>query len=131
MEGVKFTTARRVAEQAVDRVFASLEQTSPPCRTAELPLATAQAEPPFTPGATPGTEAIVHAVREEMAVKLSDVVYRRTDIGAFPGPTRGVVEAAASQMAGELGWELTRQGEEIEAVMREAGAPGPALETVT
>ncbi len=131
MEGVKFTTARRVAEQAVDRVFASLEQTSPPCRTAELPLATAQAEPPFTPGATPGTEAIVHAVREEMAVKLSDVVYRRTDIGAFPGPTRGVVEAAASQMAGELGWELTRQGEEIEAVMREAGAAGPALETVT
>jgi glycerol-3-phosphate dehydrogenase len=39
MFGVRYTTARYTAEQAVDAVFRSLgHQTPPPCRTAETPL---------------------------------------------------------------------------------------------
>jgi hypothetical protein len=34
-------------------------------------------------------------------------------------------------MAGsELGWDSLRQEAEIDAVMRQAGAPGPAMEAV-
>jgi glycerol-3-phosphate dehydrogenase len=37
--GVRYTTARQTAEEAVDAVFSSLgHQTPPPCRTAETPL---------------------------------------------------------------------------------------------
>ncbi len=130
MEGVKFTTARLVAEQAVDQVFASLRRPSPPCRTAELPLDTAELARPEGGAAAVLGEEIVRAVRSEMAVKLTDVVFRRTRLGAVPGPERVQVEAAARAMGTELGWDTLRQAEEIQAVMSEAGAPGPALETV-
>jgi glycerol-3-phosphate dehydrogenase len=131
VEGVKFTTARLVAEQAIDDVFASLGRPSPQCRTAELRLNTAPTEMAVQPdgAVTPGE--VLRAVREEMALKLSDVVFRRTTLGAPPGPTRTAVEVAADAMAAELGWDTLRQAEEIEAVMREAGAPGHAVEAVT
>lgn len=125
VEGVKFTTARLVAEQAVDRVFASLGRTSPGCLTAERRLNTSEA------GASAlSREEIVRAVRQEMAVKLTDVIFRRTGLGAVPGPERVAVEAAAREMGAELAWDASRQAQEIDGVMREAGATGPALETV-
>jgi glycerol-3-phosphate dehydrogenase len=130
VEGVKFTTARRAAEQAVDRVFASLHRVSPPCTTGERQLEDAGTEQQSSDPAPPGSEVIVRAVRDEMAVKLSDLVFRRTTIGTPPGPLRLVVDAAARMMADELGWDSVRQSAEIEAVMREIEAPGRALETV-
>ncbi len=36
--GVKYTTARLVAEQALDLVFGKMGRTPPPCRTASVPL---------------------------------------------------------------------------------------------
>ena len=130
VEGVKFTTARRAAEQAIDRVFASLHRTSPACLTGERQLEDAAVEQQRSDPAMLGREEIVRAVRQEMAVRLSDVVFRRTGLGAIPGPERLAVEAAAGVVAEELGWDSTRQAEEIEAVMREAGTPGAMLETV-
>jgi glycerol-3-phosphate dehydrogenase len=130
VEGVKFTTARLVAEQAVDRVFASLGQTSPSCLTGELRLTAGEVPITLVPGAAPARGEIVGAVRKEMAVKLSDVVFRRSALGAAGVPERGAIETAARVMGGELGWDAARQSDEIEAVMREAGAPGPALETI-
>lgn len=38
LQGVKYTTARLVAEAAVDLVFAKLARRSPPCRSASAPL---------------------------------------------------------------------------------------------
>ncbi len=130
VEGVKFTTARRVVEQAVDRVFASLQRASPSCLTGERQLEDAGAEQHWSETAMLGSEEIVRAVRQEMAVRLSDVVFRRTGLGAIPGPSRVSVVAAARVMADELGWDSGRQAEEVEAVMREAGTPGTMLETV-
>ncbi len=128
-EGVKYTTARLVAEQALDRVFVSLGRSSPPCRTAELRLHGTGAKI-LSSGEEPGRGEIVRVVREEMAVKLTDVVFRRTALGAVPGPDRAAVEAAARVAGAELGWDATRQNMEVDAVMRETAAPGPALETV-
>jgi glycerol-3-phosphate dehydrogenase len=47
---------------------------------------------------------VVHAVRNEMAVKLADVVLRRTDIGSAEYPGDAALTEAARIMAGELGW---------------------------
>ncbi len=128
VEGVKYTTARLVAEQAVDKVFASLDRTRPTCRTAELRLPGAEDRAAAQPGAMPAREAIVQAVREEMAVTLTDIVFRRTALGAIPGPDRAAVEAAARMAGPELGWDSLRQEAEIDMVLRQTGAP--TLETV-
>ena len=49
--GVKYTTARRVAEEALQHVFARLGRTAPACRTAQLPLwGGAGAAAPALPG---------------------------------------------------------------------------------
>jgi glycerol-3-phosphate dehydrogenase len=130
VEGVKFTTARLVAERAVDRVFSSLGLESPVCRTAERELDTGRAEPPAGAPASLRREEIVRAVRQEMAVTLADLVFRRSSLGAAPGPDRASVEAAARCMGAELGWDARRQDGEVEAVMRAASATGLALEAV-
>lgn len=129
VEGVKYTTARRVAEQAIDRVVGFLGRRSPPCRTAEVRIDNLESGGlESSPGA--GAEEIARIVREEMAVKLTDVVFRRTRLGAFPGPERTAVEAAACVMAAELGWDLTRQQAEIESVMQQEDIPRPTMEAV-
>jgi glycerol-3-phosphate dehydrogenase len=128
VEGVKFTTARQVVEGAVDRVFVSLGRPVPPCRTATQPLDGAGV-PPET-SETLSEQEIVRAVRQEMAVKLSDLVFRRTSLAAVSRLQRADVEAAARTFAAESGWDERRVAEEVDAVMREAGAPCTPLETV-
>ena len=127
VEGVKFTTARRVVERAIDLVFVSLGRSIPPCRTAEQRLDGAAA-PEITEKLS--EDEIFRAVRQEMAVKLSDLVFRRTRLGAAPKLQRRAVEAAARTFAAESGWDERRVVEEVDAVMREAGAPHAAWETV-
>lgn len=59
---------------------------------------------------------VLHIVRSEMAVTLADVVLRRTDCGTNGCPTRQELEEIAEIMAGELGWDKTAIGREIDAV---------------
>jgi glycerol-3-phosphate dehydrogenase len=119
VEGVKYTTARRVAEHAIDAVFAGLGWNSPQCRTSETPLEL---------GPEPD---VLNAVREEMAITLSDIVFRRTSLGALPGPDRSVVVRAAEIAGAELGWDTTRQNAEIDSVMQQHALYGrPAAEVI-
>ena len=60
---------------------------------------------------------VIHAVREEMAVKLTDVVLRRTDSGTTGCPDRHDLRAIAGVMAGELGWDEPRIEREIAEVL--------------
>lgn len=60
---------------------------------------------------------VVHAVREEMAGKIGDVLFRRTDLGTGGDPGEEAVLACARVMASELGWDDSRVREEV----REAG----------
>ncbi len=60
---------------------------------------------------------IVHGIREEMALKLSDVVFRRTDLGQFRCPSLESLQTAAEIMARELGWDSPRTQQEIEDVL--------------
>jgi glycerol-3-phosphate dehydrogenase len=85
---------------------------------------------PLAP-ATPVTRAeVLYAVRAEMAVTLADVALRRTDLAAGGHPGDDALRAAASIMAGELGWSAERQTDEIRAVEREIMLPETPAPTV-
>jgi glycerol-3-phosphate dehydrogenase len=129
-EGVKYTTARRVGERAVNSVFKALGRSVPPCRTAEVPLPAAQAPAGVETAGMSAQERVLHAIRAEMGVKLADLVFRRTDLGAPPGPDRVNVEAAARVAAAELRWDRSREEDEIESVMRQTGLMHGVMEAV-
>lgn len=64
-----------------------------------------------------------HAAREEMAVKLTDVVFRRTGLGTIGHPGRECLETCASILAEEHGWRAERvrdETDEVEAALRRA-----------
>jgi glycerol-3-phosphate dehydrogenase len=128
VEGVKYTTARSVAQRAVDLVFADLGRPSPPCRTAEERLS--ETAETFLDPRGLDQAGIQHAVREEMALKLSDIVFRRSNLGATPRLSRATVREIARMAGAELGWGALQLETEIEDVMRQTGVPGFAMEAV-
>jgi glycerol-3-phosphate dehydrogenase len=76
---------------------------------------------------------VVHAVREEMALKLGDVVFRRTDLGTGFHPGDDALRECARLMGAELGWDRDRAQAEVEEVSQEfrrqlaaSDAPVPA-----
>jgi glycerol-3-phosphate dehydrogenase len=113
VEGVKFTTARGIAEYVVDGVVTSLGRGRVPCRSAEVRID----RPEDTVGG-PLRVQIERAIREEMAVRLSDVIFRRTSLSAQPPPTRGAVADVARIAADTLGWTPAREAAEIADVTR-------------
>ena len=108
--GVKYTTARLVAERTVDLLLQKLGRAPGGCRTAETPL----------PGAglndVDVSDPIVHAIREEMAQTLVDVVVRRTGLGSAGHPGDAVASDVAGRMRAVLGWSEDRTQREIEAL---------------
>jgi glycerol-3-phosphate dehydrogenase len=58
--------------------------------------------------------AVVHAVREEMALRLEDVLFRRTDLGSGGHPGAEALGEAADLMAAELGWDDSRKQKEVQ-----------------
>jgi glycerol-3-phosphate dehydrogenase len=130
VEGVKYTTARRVAERVVDRVFSHLGRTSPPCQTAAVRLDEPSGEINLEPNGTVARADILHAIREEMALKLSDIVFRRSHLGTLSEVSRITLEEMSHVAGAELGWDATRQEAEIQDVMRQLGIVGPTVEVV-
>ena len=61
---------------------------------------------------------VSHAVAEEMALNLVDLVTRRLPIGAAGHPGYAVAEAFGAAMAAECGWSATRQAEELEQLRK-------------
>jgi glycerol-3-phosphate dehydrogenase len=59
---------------------------------------------------------VVYAIREEMAQKLADVIFRRTDLGTGGYPGIEAVKSCAHLMATEMGWDQTQTNSEIETV---------------
>ena len=161
--GVKYTTARGVAERAADAIGKRLGKRLSASRTAVTPLPgaaiadhealaieaarAARLEVP-TPAighlialyaeATPrvislmaereglraplvatsdtiGAE-VVHVIRSEMAMRLTDIVLRRTGLGSAGHPGRAAIERCAEIAAAELGWDPARTAAEIDAL---------------
>ncbi|MEX2248942.1 MAG: FAD-dependent oxidoreductase, partial [Parvibaculum sp.] len=61
---------------------------------------------------------VVHAVRHEMALRLSDVVFRRTGLGTLGHPGPDVIARTADLMRRELGWDETTTAHEIAETTR-------------
>lgn len=157
--GVKYTTARMVAQQAVDLAVKKLALNTKPCQTHVKSLRGGQI-PYFEPYLkqavanarrvvdeeiiehlvyTYGTQycqlekynptrlqpslsvteaEVIHAVREEMATTLLDVILRRTELGSAGLPALNILHRCAELMAGELGWTIERQAYEIDSVVQ-------------
>jgi glycerol-3-phosphate dehydrogenase len=100
--GVKYTTARVVAERAVDLIIGKLGGPPASCRTADtiLPGAAIDDRDPSDP--------IAHAIQEEMAHTLTDVVARRTGLGALGYPGDAAANDAAERMQQLLSWSDER-----------------------
>jgi glycerol-3-phosphate dehydrogenase len=111
--GVKYTTARYLAEKTVDLLFTKLKRPSPPCQTRCTPLVTKQTMAAET---AVNQAQIIHAIHNEMAQKLSDIVLRRTDMGSAAPPTPDALHTCAQIMAAECGWNETRTAQEIKDV---------------
>jgi glycerol-3-phosphate dehydrogenase len=58
---------------------------------------------------------VAHAVEHEMALRLEDVVMRRTDLAAGSHPGSAPLLAAANEMAARLGWSAQRTADEVAA----------------
>jgi glycerol-3-phosphate dehydrogenase len=58
---------------------------------------------------------VTHAVREEMAVRLEDVILRRTNLGSGSHPGAGAIGDAAGRMQQLLSWTDSRRLAEIAA----------------
>ncbi|HEY4212254.1 MAG TPA: FAD-dependent oxidoreductase [Steroidobacteraceae bacterium] len=109
--GVKWTTARSVAEEAVRRVCRYLGRGN--LRRARASLGTVPIEL-LDPDLPLSSERVVAAVREEMAVQLEDVVMRRTPLYLSDQLDGGLLESCAGIMARELRWTQRDIAEQIE-----------------
>ena len=70
---------------------------------------------------------VIHAVREEAAVRLGDVVFRRTDLGTAGDPGEDAIAECCELMSSELVWSADRRRRELADVRRvfsERAAPG-------
>jgi glycerol-3-phosphate dehydrogenase len=68
------------------------------------------------PGTTTMKAEIVHAVREEMALNLKDIIFRRTDLGTGCPPDDAAMKTCAEIAARELKWSEAAMTEEISQV---------------
>lgn len=110
--GVKYTTARAVAERAVDLIMRKLGRAPVGCRTADTPLPGAGLEDREI------ADPVAHAVNEEMAQTLADVVIRRTGLGSTGYPGDASVIEIAGRMQALLGWPRERTDEQIASLRR-------------
>lgn len=60
---------------------------------------------------------ILYGIQEEMACRLSDIVFRRTGIGTLGNPGAECLEKCATFMARELGWKRQKRKEEISEIL--------------
>jgi glycerol-3-phosphate dehydrogenase len=57
---------------------------------------------------------VVHALRHEMALTLSDVALRRTDLASGGSPGDAALEECASVAAAEMGWSEAQRRSELD-----------------
>jgi glycerol-3-phosphate dehydrogenase len=164
MFGVRYTTARHTAAEAIDAVFRDRGVDRPPvCTTADTAVAAGgiddkagfvaeavdrcgdrlpasamrrlaisygtsygeilrlideQPDLAAPLGAQCGVTGaeIVHAVRQESAMRLSDALIRRTEAGSAGHPGPDAVARAAALMTAERGWSPEIVADEVEQV---------------
>ena len=59
---------------------------------------------------------VIHGVQEEMVQKLSDVIFRRTDLGSTGNPGEECLISCAAIVAAELCWDRAKIQRELKEV---------------
>ena len=131
--GVKYTTARLMAERVVQRIVERLGRDAP--RSASAAIALDGTDPADEGRAHVGAgedaddpgamlrAGVRHAIRAEMAQTLADVVFRRTALATAGDPGPEILGAAASAAGAELGWSPERERDELRQVHGRFGVP--------
>lgn len=81
---------------------------------------------PLAAGSPVIAAEIVHALREEMALTLADLVLRRTELGARGDASPAALARCGAIAARELGWSSERLASEVAAVRRALALPWEA-----
>jgi glycerol-3-phosphate dehydrogenase len=84
----------------------------------QLMAAAPELATPLAPDTTTLGAEVVHAIRDEAALRLPDIILRRTTVGAAGHPGKALLDAAAALAARELGWSAERISAEIADVER-------------
>ena len=115
--GGKLTTYRLMAEQALDQIVKHLGVSAKPCRTATEPLLQPQQKNPFSGIRPPeqSREAVEHYVRHEWALRLEDVLLRRSGWHYYDRLSPSAVERVASWMAEAAEWSPEQHRAEVES----------------
>lgn len=120
--GVKWTTARFLGERAARLACQTLGSSERPLRERVLNLSSVpppDADPSLASRVVPDLPVIfgqvAHAACEEMAVRLWDVIRRRTPLYLSRALDRSALSACASVMARELRWSRRETAAEIDA----------------
>ncbi len=125
--GVKWTTARSVGEQAARLACRALGKANRPLRQRALatasPLGAPDVDPALMARVVPDQAVlfahVLHAVRHEMAMRLADVVRRRTSLYLSNALDRSALSACAALMARELRWNRREIGAQVDAAEAE------------
>jgi glycerol-3-phosphate dehydrogenase len=79
------------------------------------------AEPLDADGEIPAQ--VVYGIREEMALALKDIFFRRTGLGTLGDPGDEVINKVADLASTELGWDEARKGREVSQVKQALRIP--------
>jgi glycerol-3-phosphate dehydrogenase len=126
--GVKWTTARAVGERAARLACRRLGKSEQPVseRILESTSAPPSADPALAVRVVPDQPVtlgqVAYAVGHEMAMRLPDVVRRRTSLFLSTALDRSVLASCASVMARQLGWNRREATAEIDAAEAEIAA---------
>lgn len=121
--GGKLTTYRLMAEQTVDQVMKHLGK-SAPCRTADETLLP-ENETRGVSGIFPpefSREAVEHYCEKEWAIRLEDIMLRRTGWRFYFKDSDERATTAVDWMGDFFGWTKIRRGEELERYFAEMDA---------
>lgn len=61
---------------------------------------------------------VLYAIRQEMALNLSDVLFRRTELGTIGAPSQAALSRMADLMATELGWTEAETSRQIQDALK-------------
>ncbi len=114
--GGKLTTYRLMSEQAVDQIVKHLGAPAKACRTATETLLRPDQVTPFS-GILPAPwsrAAVEHFVQHEWAIKLEDVLLRRSGWHYYNRESASELELVADWMADSAGWTPERRRAEID-----------------
>lgn len=110
LQTVKYTTAPMVAKRALVRIAAALDAPEPVAWWSDPLRDATRAAEPWTPA------SIRHAIEEEVARNLEDIVFRRIGSGAYRAPSRPEVECIASAAGPVLGWDAAATARAVDAL---------------